>query len=119
MGDTAGVAVSNRLVGVAQYGLPLALCAWRFTPIIQRMTDAGDFPSHTRYAQEIASSGRVTIPHFGYELGVIAVHALRPAAGWPAAALVVSLAGVLATAALLAWWIAQAVPLSRDRKSVV
>lgn len=93
-------------------GLPLALVAWRFWPIVRRMSDAGDFPAHARFAQEIAETGRVTIPHFFYEASLIAVHALRPAESWRTAAIIVSMATVLITTALLIQWIVEIVPPS-------
>ena len=64
------------------------------------MTDLATFPG-IRFAQAMAATGRVTIPHFGYELA-IAAHAIRPGAGWNSAAYVVTMSGQLATVALLA-----------------
>jgi hypothetical protein len=96
----------------ALIGVPLALCGWRFTSIFQRMSNSGDFPAHERFAQEIAQTGQVTIPHFLYELSLIAVHALRPAGSWRTATMVVSMATVLATTLLLIRWITSLVPES-------
>lgn len=101
-----------RLPTVAMYGVPLAACTWWYTPVVRRMVDAGDFPAHVRFAQQIAATGQPTIPHFGYHLVVIAVHAMVPHVDWPRAALVATLAGLLATAAVIVWWIASAVPAS-------
>jgi len=95
---------------VALYGVPIAMCLWWFGPVLYRMTDLGDFPGHIRFAQAMAATGRVTIPHFGYELAMIAVHALRPGAGWNSAAYVVTMSGQLATVALLAHRMAASVP---------
>jgi len=95
---------------VALYGVPAAMCLWWFGPVLYRMTDLGDFPGHIRFAQAMAATGRVTIPHFGYELAMIVAHAIRPGAGWNSAAYVVTMSGQLATVALLAHWMAASVP---------
>lgn len=104
---------SSWLRGALLYGPPLLLAAWPYGRILRRMTESGDYPAHIRFAQDIAQTGRITIPHFGYELGVLAAHAVRPDAGWASAAFLVSLAGQLAAVLLLARWAAASVPDSR------
>ncbi len=104
--------MSVTLRRAAVIGVPLALCAWRFAPIFSQMTNVGDFPAHARFAEEIARTGQVTIPHFFYELSLIAVHALRPAESWKSAAMVVSMTTVLLTTLLLSRWVTSVVPES-------
>ncbi|HEV8393941.1 MAG TPA: hypothetical protein VGQ37_06685 [Vicinamibacterales bacterium] len=73
------------------------------------MTDKGDFPAHIRFAEDMVRSGTIVIPHFGYQLAVIGAHTLHPSAGWPVAAFWVTLAGQVATAAILTRWMVSAV----------
>lgn len=106
--DTPLAAAAGRRAALVACLPALLVCAWRFTPILRRMTDTGDFPAHVRFAQGIAESGRITIPHFGYEAAVIGTRALTPGGNWFTAALIVSLAGQLLTAVILARWIDRA-----------
>jgi hypothetical protein len=95
---------------LALYALPAGACAWWAGPVLFRMTQHGDFPAHARFAEDIAATGQPTIPHFGYELGLIAVHAVWPGGGWSWAGFVVTLAGQLLTAGLLAHWVVRNTP---------
>jgi hypothetical protein len=81
-----------------------ALAVVRFTPVVARMVREADFPDHTRFAQALLETGEWQ-PHFAYHLFVIGAHAILPGVTWMQAAQVVTLAGLGATAAVLAWWI--------------
>jgi hypothetical protein len=89
--------------------LSAAVSGLRFAPVVERMLEGGDFPEHIRYAQRLFESGQ-WLPHFGYHLFVIAVHQALPGTSWPSAAMTVTMAGTIATAVILAWWIARATP---------
>lgn len=99
--------MNARLLTTARYGLPLAVTAWWLAPIVWRMTDTGDFPPHTRFAQQIAG-GTLAIPHVGYQGLVIAAHTIVPGVEWRGAAAIVTIAAVLGAAVVIAGWIAQA-----------
>ena len=101
--------LSPRVRAALLLAVPAILVGIRFTPIVRRMTDTGDFPAHSRFAQEIAETGRLVVPHFAYHFFMIAVHAVTPW-DWPTAALIVTMAGLMGTAMILGVWIQEAVP---------
>ena len=74
------------------------------------MLSVTDFESHIKFARQLAETGAM-LPHFGYHIMVIVVHALTPA-DWVAAAGIVTLGGVAGSAAVLAWWLRGALSTS-------
>ena len=100
-----------RREGAIALVLAPAVCLIAFVAVVLRMLVPGtDFPHHIRYAQQLAESGAIQ-PHFGYHAVVIVVQALTPA-DWVAAAGIVTLGGVAACAAVVAWWLRGALSTS-------
>ena len=100
-----------RRSGAIALVLAPAVCLIAFVAVVLRMLVPGtDFPHHIRYAQQLAESGAIQ-PHFGYHAVVIVVQALTPA-DWVAAAGIVTLGGVAACAAVVAWWLRGALSTS-------
>ena len=88
-----------------------AVCLIAFVAVVLRMLVLDtDFPHHIRYAQQLAETGAIQ-PHLGYHAVVIVVQALTPA-DWVAAAGIVTLGGVAACAAVVAWWLRGALSTS-------
>ena len=110
----AGAAPSTpraRREGAIALVLAPAVCLVAFVAVVLRMLVPGtDFPHHIRYAQQLAETGAIQ-PHFGYHAVVIVVQALTPA-DWVAAAGIVTLGGVAACAAVVAWWLRGALSTS-------
>ena len=87
------------------------VCLIAFVAVVTRMLELDtDFPHHIRYAQQLAETGAIQ-PHFGYHAVVIVVQAFTPA-DWVAAAGIVTLGGVAACAAVVAWWLRGALSTS-------
>ena len=80
-----------------------AVCLIAFGAVVTRILPVSDFEAHTEFARQLAQTGAM-LPHFGYHALVIMVQALTPA-DWMAAAGIVTLGGVAACAAVLAWWL--------------
>ena len=100
-----------RRSGAIALVLAPAVCLIASVAVVLRMLVPGtDFPHHIRYAQQLAESGAIQ-PHFGYHAVVIVVQALTPA-DWVAAAGIVTLGGVAACAAVVAWWLRGALSTS-------
>ena len=100
-----------RREGAIALVLAPAVCLIAFVAVVTRMLELDtDFPHHIRYAQQLAETGAIQ-PHFGYHAVVIVVQALTPA-DWVAAAGIVTLGGVAACAAVMAWWLRGALSTS-------
>ena len=79
------------------------VCLIAFGVVVTRMVALADFEDHSEFARRLADTGAM-LPHFGYHVAVIVVEAFTPA-DWMAAAGIVTLGGVAACAAVLAWWL--------------
>ena len=77
------------------------------------MLQVSDFVPHIEFARQLAETG-VMLPHFGYHALVIVVQALT-SVDWAAAAGIVTLAGVAACAAVVAWWLRRALGTSASK----
>ena len=91
------------LVSALALVLAPAVCLIAFASVVSQMAGEADYPSHIDFARRLAETGAL-LPHFGYHVLVIVVHALTPA-DWVAAAEIVTLGGVAACAAVVAWWL--------------
>ena len=109
--SSAAPDVSRRAgAGIALVLAP-GVCLIAFVAVVTRMLELDtDFPHHIRYAQQLAETGAIQ-PHLGYHAVVIVVQALTPA-DWVAAAGIVTLGGVAACAAVVAWWLRGALSTS-------
>ena len=76
-----------------------AVCLIAFRSVVSQMAGEADYPSHIEFARQLAETGAL-LPHFGYHILVIVVHALTPA-DWVAAAEIVTLGGVGACAVVV------------------
>jgi hypothetical protein len=92
------------IVGACSSGL----CLLVFAPLLRRMVTTGDFPAHADFAAQFLATGRPAVPHFAYHLLLMATRAVMPSAGWPGAAVLVTLTALVAAALVLAFWIAAA-----------
>ena len=99
-----------RRAGSIALVLAPGVCLIAFTAVVARMLSVLDFESHIKFARQLAETGAM-LPHFGYHIMVIVVHALTPA-DWVAAAGIVTLGGVAGSAAVLAWWLRGALSTS-------
>ena len=99
-----------RRAGAIALVLAPGVCLIAFTAVVARMLSVLDFESHIKFARQLAETGAM-LPHFGYHIMVIVVHALTPA-DWVAAAGIVTLGGVAGSAAVLAWWLRGALSTS-------
>ena len=99
-----------RTVGAIALVLAPGVCLIAFAAVVTRMLPVSDFEAHTEFARQLAETGAM-LPHFGYHALVIMVQALTPA-DWVAAAGIVTLGGVAACAAVLAWWLRAALGAS-------
>ena len=99
-----------RRAGAIALVLAPGVCLIAFTAVVARMLSVTDFDSHIKFARQLAETGAM-LPHFGYHIMVIVVHALTPA-DWVAAAGIVTLGGVAGSAAVLAWWLRGALSTS-------
>ena len=100
-----------RMSGVMALALAPGVCLIAFPSVVTRMLGPRtDFEAHIEFARGIAETGAL-LPHFGYHVVVIAVQALTPA-DWTAAAGIVTLGGVAACAAVVAWWLRGALSTS-------
>lgn len=97
------------LLALAPTVAAVTATAWRFTPTVRRMVDAGDFPAHIEFAQDIAVRHILPVPHFFYHLVLIAAHAVA-GGSWAAASVAATVGGLMVTAMLIARWIREAVP---------
>ena len=79
------------------------VCAIAFIAVVTRMLSVPDFKDHVEFAQRLAETGAM-LPHFGYHAVVIVVQVLTPV-DWVAAAGIVTLGGIAACAAVVAWWL--------------
>ena len=105
------VAPRTRRWGVVALLLAPAVCLFAFATVVARMLGPGtDFDPHIEFARQLAETGAM-LPHFGYHAMVVVVQALTPA-DWVAAAEVVTLGGVAACAAIVAWWLRGALSTS-------
>ena len=94
---------ATRLISALALVLAPAVCLIAFRSVVSQMAGEADYPSHIEFARQLAETGAL-LPHFGYHLLVIVVHALTPA-DWVAAAEIVTLGGVGACAVVVAWWL--------------
>ena len=80
------------------------VCVLVFYPVVAQMLErSGDFELHIGFARQLAETGDM-LPHFGYHAMMILVQALTPADS-VAAAGIVALGGVAASAAVVTWWL--------------
>ena len=88
------------------------VCLIAFAAVVTRMLGVSqtDFEHHIEFARQLAETGAM-LPHFGYHAAVMVVQALTPA-DWVAAAGIVTLGGVAACAAVVAWWLRGALSTS-------
>ena len=94
---------ATRLISAIALVLAPAVCLIAFRSVVSQMAGEADYPSHIEFARQLAETGAL-LPHFGYHILVIVVHALTPA-DWVAAAEIVTLGGVGACAVVVAWWL--------------
>ena len=100
-----------RMSGAIALALAPGVCLIAFPSVVTRMLGPRtDFEAHIEFARGIAETGAL-LPHFGYHVVVIAVQALT-SADWTAAAGIVTLGGVAACAAVVAWWLRGALSTS-------
>ena len=100
-----------RRAGAIAMMLAPGVCVIVFAGVVARMLGAAvDFVAHIEFARRLAETGTM-LPHFGYHAVVIVVQALTPA-DWVAASGIVTLGGVAACAAVLAWWLRGALSTS-------
>ena len=99
-----------RWSGAMALVLAPTVCLIAFGEVVTRMLPVPDFEAHIEFARQLAETG-ARLPHFGYHALVIMVQALTRA-DWAAAAGIVTLGGVAACAAVLAWWLRGALSTS-------
>ncbi len=99
-----------RWAAVIALVLAPAVCLTVYSSVVTRMLRVSDFMDHIEFARQLGEIGAM-LPHFGYHTLVIMVQALTPA-DWTAAAGIVTLGGVAACAAVVAWWLRGALSTS-------
>ena len=86
------------------------MCLIAYVAVVARLLSVPDFADHIEIAQRLLATGAM-LPHFGYHALVIVVRAIV-LPDWVAAAGFVTLGGIAACAAVVAWWLRGALSTS-------